>query len=75
MAELDEEAIAISTLTRWLRRQLAQPTPVRERIEAAVANGDPAEVRRLLARCPFSDAQRRHVEDLLARWERALRTE
>ena len=40
---------ATVSLLRWLRRQLRQPTPQRERLEAAVANDDPAEARRLLA--------------------------
>ena len=62
-------AAAVSLL-RWLRRQLAQPLPEREHLEAAVANDDPAEVRRLLARFDFSTAQRRHVEELLRAWER-----
>ena len=57
------------SLLRWLRRQLRQPTPQREHLEAAVANDDPAEVRRLLHGFSFSDAQRRHVEGLIARWE------
>ena len=57
------------SLLRWLRRQLRQPTPERERLEAAVANDDPAEARRLLRLYPFSDAQRRHVEGLIDRWE------
>jgi uncharacterized protein (DUF433 family) len=54
---------------RWLRRQLQQPTPFREHLEAAAAAGDPAEARRLLDRVPFSQAQRRHVAELLDRWE------
>ncbi len=58
------------SLLRWLRRQLAQPLPVRERLEAAVANDDPAEVRRLLAAFEFSGDQRRAVEDLVDAWER-----
>jgi hypothetical protein len=58
------------SLRRWLRRQLQQPTPSREHLEAAVLNNDPAEVRRLLAGVPFTDAQRRHVEGLLDAWER-----
>ena len=58
------------SLLRWLRRQLAQPIAVREHLEAAVQNDDPREVRRLLAEVSFSDAQRRHVESLLATWER-----
>ena len=43
---------------------------MREHLEAAVENDDPAEARRVLARAPFSDAQRRYVEDVLAAWER-----
>jgi hypothetical protein len=61
------------SLLRWLRRQLREPTPIREHLEAAVANDDPAEARRLLARVPFSQAQRRNVEQLLDAWERAGR--
>ena len=58
------------SLLRWLRRQLRQPTPQRERLEAAVENDDPAEARRLLDRFAFTEAQRRHVDDLIAEWER-----
>jgi hypothetical protein len=57
------------SLLRWLRRQLRQPTPLREHLEAAVVNDDPAEARRVLARIPFTDEQRRHVEGLIDRWE------
>ena len=60
---------ATVSLLRWLRRQLRQSTPLREHLEAAVANDDPTELRRLLERFSFSDAQRRHVEGLIARWE------
>jgi hypothetical protein len=62
----DQETVS---LLRWLRRQLRQPTPERERLEAAVANDDPAEARRLIALYPFGEAQRRHVERLIHRWE------
>ena len=58
------------SLLRWLRRQLQQPTPDRERLEAAVENDDPAEARRLLAGAPFSRAQRRYVDDVLDAWDR-----
>ena len=58
------------SLLRWLRRQLAQPIPLRERLEAAVDNDDPAEARRLLERLEFSEPQRHHVESLLDAWER-----
>jgi hypothetical protein len=37
------------SLLRWLRRQLRQPLPAREHLEAAVENDDPVEARRLLA--------------------------
>jgi hypothetical protein len=57
------------SLLRWLRRQLQQPTPVREHLEAAIENDDPSEVRRLVAGVPFTDEQRRHVEGLLDAWE------
>ena len=60
---------AAVSLLRWLRRQLREPTPWRERLEAAVANDDPAEARRLLAQMQFSDEQRRHVAGLIERWE------
>jgi len=42
---------------------------MREHLEAAVEHDDPGEVRRLLAQAPFSDVQRRYVEDVLRAWE------
>jgi hypothetical protein len=57
------------SLLRWLRRQLREPTPWRERLEAAVANDDPSEARRLLEQMDFTDEQRRHVSGLIDRWE------
>jgi hypothetical protein len=62
------------SLLRWLRRQLREPNPNREHLEAAIANDDPAEARRLLRLVDFNDAQRRHVESLLDEWEREVRT-
>ena len=62
---------ATVSLLRWLRRQLRQPTPLREHLEAAVQNDDPAEARRLLERFEFTPAQRHHVEGLIDRWERS----
>jgi hypothetical protein len=61
------------SLLRWLRRQLREPSPLRERLEAAIANDDPGEARRIVANVPFNDAQRRHVERLLDDWERGKR--
>jgi hypothetical protein len=60
---------AAVSLLRWLRRQLREPTPWRERLEAAVANDDPSEARRLLDQMEFTEAQRHHVAGLLDRWE------
>jgi hypothetical protein len=45
---------------------------VREHLEAAIENDDPAEARRLVERFEFSEAQRRHVERLLDEWEREV---
>lgn len=69
MAPVTDQA-AVSLL-RWLHRQLRQPTPLRERLEAAVANDDPAEARRLVARFDFTEGQRAHVTGLIDRWERS----
>ena len=58
------------SLLRWLRRQLRQPVALREHLEAAVQNDDPAEARRLVEQLgDFSDAQRRHVLALVGAWE------
>jgi hypothetical protein len=70
-AAVTVEAAQVSLL-RWLRRQLRQPTPLREHLEAAVENDDPAEARRLVAQFEFSDEQRRNIEQLLRAWERTL---
>ena len=58
------------SLLRWLRRQLAQPMPLREHLEAAVEHDDPAEARRVVNQMEFTDAQRRNVEQLLDAWDR-----
>jgi hypothetical protein len=58
------------SLLRWLRRQLRQPVALREHLEAAVQNDDPAEARRLVEQmAAFSEAQRRHVLSLVDAWE------
>jgi hypothetical protein len=62
---------ATVSLLRWLRRQLREPTPQREHLEAAVANDDPAEARGLLETFDFTRVQRDHVERLLDEWERS----
>ncbi len=63
------DAASVSLL-RWLRRQLREPSPLREHLEAAVANDDPGEARRILANVEFGDDQRRQLERLLERWEK-----
>ncbi len=60
------------SLLRWLRRQLREPEPLRERLEAAIRNDDPGEARRIVARFEFSAAQSRHVGRLLDEWETDL---
>ena len=45
------------SLRRWLRRQVQQPAPLRERLEASIENEDPAEARRIVARFEFSALQ------------------
>jgi hypothetical protein len=61
------------SLLRWLRRQLREPSPLRERLEAAIANDDPREARHIVTNAPFSETQRRHVERLLDEWENGTR--
>jgi len=58
------------SLLRWLRRQLAQPMPLREHLEAAVEHDDPTEARRVVGQMQFTDAQRRNVEQLIDAWDR-----
>jgi hypothetical protein len=67
---LGEAAVTVSLL-RWLRRQMREPNPQRERLEAAIANNDPHEARLLVANMSFNESQRRHVQRLLDEWEHA----
>jgi hypothetical protein len=69
VTQLNQAAVS---LRRWMRRQLRQPTPEREHLEAAIEAGDVDEVRRLVTRSPLSEGQRRYVESLLVEWQRAL---
>lgn len=61
---------ATVSLLRWLRRQLREPAPQRERLEAAIANDDPGEARRIVSVMEFNETQRVHIERLLDEWER-----
>jgi hypothetical protein len=69
VTELNQAGVS---LRRWMRRQLRQPTPEREHLEAAIEAGDFGEVRRLVARSPLSEPQRRYVDSLLHEWEREV---
>jgi hypothetical protein len=69
VTQLNQAAVS---LRRWMRRQLRQPTPEREHLEAAIEAGDVGEVRRLVARSPLSETQQRYVDSLLFEWQRAL---
>jgi hypothetical protein len=64
---------ATVSLLRWLRRQLREPAPQRERLEAAIANDDPREARQIVDSMQFNDAQRHHVTRLIEEWEREVR--
>lgn len=68
-------AAATVSLRRWLRRQLREATPQRERLEAAIAANDPAEARRMIGLMSFSIAQQHHLDSLLDAWEREKRNE
>ena len=70
MGETPVTTQATVSLLRWLRRQLREPAPQRERLEAAIANDDPTEARQIVYVMQFNDAQRRHVGRLLDEWER-----
>jgi hypothetical protein len=49
---------------------MREPTPQREHLEAAIANDDPAEARRIVRLVPFNEAQRRHVALQHDEWQR-----
>jgi hypothetical protein len=57
------------SLLRWLRRQLRERSPLRERLEAAMEHDDVREARRIVASYELSPVQRRHVNGLLDGWE------
>jgi hypothetical protein len=65
----DDDRLASVSLTQWVRQQLGQHFPEREQMAEAIRNGSPADVRRLLENTPFSDAQRRYLNELLRRWQ------
>ncbi len=59
------------TLREWLESQRLENTPHRAALSKAMNEGDTATVRTLLKEAPFSSDQRRYVDDLIDRWEKA----
>ncbi len=64
-------AMFVVTLREWLESQRLQDTPHRAALGAAMNAGDTAAIRSLLAGAPFNPEQRRYLDDLLDRWEKA----
>ncbi len=64
-------ALFVVTLREWLESQWLQDTPHRAALVAAMNAGDTAAIRGLLADAPFTTDQRRYLDDLITRWERA----
>ncbi len=62
------------TLRDWLENQRHVQTPHRAAHRAAIDGRDIDSVRSLLAEAPFSDEQRKYLDDLIDRWEKALPT-
>ena len=70
-AELSESMR--ETLRRWSLRQLSTAGEFKERVEAAIVNNDPHEMRAVIA--GFADldpVQRRHVTALVDAWGKSL---
>jgi len=68
---MDEHAWFVVTLREWLALQQHEHTPHRAALNAAIDQGDFATTRALLAEAPFNAEQRRYLDDLMSRWERA----
>jgi len=62
----------VLTLREWLENQRLSSSPHRAALSAAMNAGDTGTVRLLLADAPFSDDQRRYLDDLLDRWEGSM---
>ena len=59
-----DRAWFVVNLRAWLQQQRSQPVPEHDRLEAAIAQDNPAEVRRILAHGQFTAGQRRYLDDL-----------
>ncbi|MBE0611211.1 MAG: hypothetical protein IH609_17650 [Dehalococcoidia bacterium] len=64
-------ALFVVTLREWLESQRLQDTPHRAALNASMNEGDTTAIRRLLDEAPFSPDQRRYLDDLLDRWQKA----
>lgn len=64
-------ALFVVTLREWLESQHLQDTPHRAALNAAMNEGDTTAIRKLLGEAPFSREQRRYLDDLLDRWQKA----
>lgn len=64
-------ALFVVTLREWLESQRLQDTPHRAALNAAMNKGDIPTLRQLFGEAPFSPDQRRYLDDLLDRWQRA----
>ena len=59
------------TIREWLESQRLENTPHRAALNDAMNAGDIPAIRRFLGDAPFSADQRRYLDDLLSRWEKA----
>ena len=66
-----DNAWFVVTLREWLESQRLESTPHRAALSDAMNRGDTGAIRDFLREAPFSDDQRRYLEDLISRWEKA----
>ncbi len=59
------------TLREWLESQRLENTPHRAALSKAMDEGDTVTIREFLKEAPFSTDQRRYLDDLIDRWEKA----
>lgn len=69
---MEDHAWFVLTLREWLDAQQHEHTPHRAALNAAIDSSDVVEARALLREAPFNAEQRRYLDDLLDRWDRAL---
>jgi hypothetical protein len=62
----------VLTLREWFENQRLESSEHRAALTAAMNAGDTAQIRLLLQDAPFSDDQRRYLDDLLDRWEGSM---